>query len=86
MAAEQLGQDANIVRDVTDDEVGFYQEHGWVKLEGLVSPSVVASMLERLKVHMGEDGNAAVLGPYSGYVENSPVSRPLTGRKSFNTR
>jgi hypothetical protein len=34
------------IREVTADEVAFYREHGWVKLDGLVRPDVVAEMLE----------------------------------------
>jgi hypothetical protein len=33
------------VRDVTDDEVRFYHENGWAKLDGLVEPEVSAEML-----------------------------------------
>ena len=34
------------VREVTADEVAFYREHGWVKLDGLVRRDVVAAMLD----------------------------------------
>src|SRR3954470_14533371 len=33
------------IRAVTADEVAFYQEHGWVKLEGLLSTEVAREML-----------------------------------------
>src|SRR5256885_76761 len=33
------------IREVTPDEVAFYRQHGWVKLDGLVHPDVVAQML-----------------------------------------
>lgn len=32
------------VRDVTDAEVEFYLEHGWVKLERLISPELAAEL------------------------------------------
>jgi hypothetical protein len=34
------------VRDVSDSEVVFYQEHGWVKLDGLVDRETVAALLD----------------------------------------
>ncbi|HEX4216223.1 MAG TPA: phytanoyl-CoA dioxygenase family protein [Candidatus Dormibacteraeota bacterium] len=38
------------VREVTDDEVAFYQEHGWVKLDALIAPEFAAELLR-----VGED-------------------------------
>lgn len=32
------------VREIGDAEVAFYQEHGWVKLDGLVDPDLVSQM------------------------------------------
>jgi len=37
---------AELVREVTDEEVAFYEEHGWVKLDGLVDPELAAELLE----------------------------------------
>ena len=37
------------VREATDDEVAFYLENGWVKMERLIAPSVAAEMLEQIK-------------------------------------
>src|SRR4051794_37182340 len=34
------------IREVTADEVAFYRKHGWVLLEGLVRPDLVAEMLQ----------------------------------------
>jgi hypothetical protein len=36
---------ATMVREVTDEEVAFYLEHGWVKLEGLIAPELAAELL-----------------------------------------
>ena len=33
-----------IAREVTDDEVAFYQANGWVKLDRLISPELAAEM------------------------------------------
>jgi hypothetical protein len=33
-----------IAREVTDEEVAFYQAHGWVKLDRLISPELAAEM------------------------------------------
>jgi hypothetical protein len=35
---------AHEVREITDEEVAFYLEHGWVKLDRLVSPDVASEM------------------------------------------
>ena len=43
------------IRTVTDAEVAHYRDHGWVKLDGLVSPDLAARMLERAKALMGPD-------------------------------
>jgi ectoine hydroxylase-related dioxygenase (phytanoyl-CoA dioxygenase family) len=42
------------VREITDEEIAHYRDHGWVKLEGLLSTDLVAELLERAKAHMGE--------------------------------
>ena len=49
-AARSLDVDANI-REITDEEVAFYEENGWVKLERLVSPEL-ADALRRVVVDM----------------------------------
>ena len=41
------------VRDVTDDEITHFDEHGWALLKGLVSPDLAAAMLERGKRQLG---------------------------------
>lgn len=33
------------IRDVTDDEVAFYERNGWVKLDGLVTAELAAELL-----------------------------------------
>jgi hypothetical protein len=47
-AARSLVVDAHI-REITDEEIAFYEEHGWVKLERLVSPEL-ADELRRVVV------------------------------------
>lgn len=37
------------VREVTDDEVAFYEEHGWVRLPGLIDRTLAKRMLEVLE-------------------------------------
>src|SRR5690242_19657405 len=34
-----------VAREVTDEEVAFYDDHGWVKLEQLISPELAAELL-----------------------------------------
>ena len=35
---------ADLVRRLTDDEVRFYREHGWVHVSALVDPQFVATL------------------------------------------
>ncbi len=51
------------VREVTDDEVEFFFQNGWVHLPGLLSPELVASLLAFAKERMGESGDSANLRP-----------------------
>ena len=34
-----------VVREVTDEEVAFYQEYGWVMMKQLVDPEFVTELL-----------------------------------------
>jgi hypothetical protein len=51
----------NGVRDVTDDEVQFFFDNGWVHLPSLLSPELTSTMLDRAKQWMGVDGNSTGL-------------------------
>jgi ectoine hydroxylase-related dioxygenase (phytanoyl-CoA dioxygenase family) len=55
--AAEATVDASI-RAVTDEEVAFYRDNGWVKLERLMAPELVAEILARAKARMGERGVA----------------------------
>jgi ectoine hydroxylase-related dioxygenase (phytanoyl-CoA dioxygenase family) len=37
------------MRDVTSDEVEHYQQNGWAKLEGVISPELAAQILETVR-------------------------------------
>jgi hypothetical protein len=54
-----LGQDIEM-RAVTDKEAAFYKQNGWVFLEGLIAPTVAASMLEAVKAQI-EDAQAELV-------------------------
>src|ERR1700761_4332995 len=51
---------AAAVRDVTNAEVQAYREQGWAKLEGFVSPDVVARLLGYFQERMGADASTIV--------------------------
>ena len=36
----------HFIREVTDEEVAFYQEYGWVMMKGLVDPLFVSKLLD----------------------------------------
>jgi hypothetical protein len=44
-------------REITDEEVAFFRENGWVKFDKLVSDEVAAVLLARLQELMGEDAH-----------------------------
>jgi ectoine hydroxylase-related dioxygenase (phytanoyl-CoA dioxygenase family) len=43
------------VRQVTPNEVRFYREHGWAKLENIIPLSLTEKLLALAKDHMGEN-------------------------------
>ena len=49
--AAQLSVDDRL-REISQEEVSSYRENGWVKLEGLIAPSLAGEMLERAKAHL----------------------------------
>lgn len=49
----------SIFRDVTDEEVAEYRQHGWVRLKSFILPATVEAMFERLKTIMGENAEIA---------------------------
>lgn len=40
------------VREVTDDEVAFFRDHGWARLPALVAPEAVTTLRERAAGHL----------------------------------
>lgn len=44
------------MRDVTQGEINFLFEHGWVKVPGLIDPEAAANLLNRTMQEFGEDG------------------------------
>jgi hypothetical protein len=42
------------IRPITDDEVAFYREHGWVKLDGLVALDLVDRLREVAEARVAE--------------------------------
>jgi ectoine hydroxylase-related dioxygenase (phytanoyl-CoA dioxygenase family) len=55
MNFEMPGPKAEVVRQVAPDEVLFYREHGWVKLENIIQPSLTEMLLMLAKEHMGQN-------------------------------
>ncbi|MBO3745699.1 phytanoyl-CoA dioxygenase family protein [Streptosporangiaceae bacterium NEAU-GS5] len=47
-----------MARDVTEHEVAFFNENGWVRLPGLVGPGEVATLRERAEGHLAERSRA----------------------------
>jgi hypothetical protein len=45
-------------RDVTEAEIAFYRENGWVTLERLIAPEEAADLLERAQRLMGAHAEA----------------------------
>ena len=49
--------DAAGIRAITEEEVAHFRDHGWVRLDQLISTDVAAQMLERAKALMGSDAS-----------------------------
>jgi hypothetical protein len=62
------------VRDVSEDEVAHYVEHGWVKLEGFVPPELAAELLQVGERIMAEAEQLIASAP--GLGEGREVSEP----------
>lgn len=66
------------VRSVTDPEIDFFFEHGWVKLPALIDRDSAAILLERAKLNFGEDGRKALeqeapeTESWRGWFRNDP--------------
>jgi hypothetical protein len=81
-------------RAVTNDEVARYDNQGWVKLPGLVSPETAQALLDMAKARMGEDGQGNEVSPMQQPFFNpevsegpaSPVLRPLIDGIGANGR
>lgn len=74
-AIAALGESASdtrpLVRPVTDEEVGFYHEHGWVLLRGLVSPEQCRAMLRHGRpVIEGVEQTGGESGAIAGIPKN----------------
>jgi hypothetical protein len=46
-----------LTREVSQDEIAHYQENGWAKIPGLISPALAQEILESVKEHMLEAGD-----------------------------
>jgi len=72
-------------RAVSEEEIAHYNEHGWAKLPGLISPETVRVLLDMAKRGLGEDGQGNAVSPMQQPFFNpevsegpqSPVLRPL---------
>jgi len=81
-------------RSVTAEEVAHYDEHGWAKLPGLVSPATARALLEMARTRMGEDGQGNAVSPMEQPFFNpevsdgpsSPLLRPLFEGLGANAR
>jgi hypothetical protein len=56
-----------VLREVTDEEVAFYQEYGWVMMKQLVAPEFAEELL-RQPVHSGR----SLDGGYSAHHRGGP--------------
>jgi hypothetical protein len=65
-------------RDVTPEEVAFFEENGWVKLDQLIPEAAATSLLERLKEHMGAEGGHGEHPENKGQTVRWKVFAPLS--------
>jgi hypothetical protein len=81
-------------RTATQSEVDHYDEHGWTKLPGFISPEAVAALIAMAKARMGDDGQGNSVAPiwqpfFNPEVTDgpdSPVLAPLMEGIGSNSR
>ena len=76
------------IRTVSDDEVAHLRDHGWIKLDQLISPELTRTLWERAKARFGPRGVDHVRRPGIDleeveYIMNDcqPRSRPPMPRR-----
>jgi hypothetical protein len=62
------------IRPVTDEEAAFFRKNGWAKLENLITPELAATVLERVKLKMGDDGRGMKANANAGATANADDS------------
>ncbi len=71
---------ASQVRAVTDAELAFYREHGWVKLERLFSPALAAEMLRAgQEWHQAQGKKTSEWLPMAGAARVEPFHAVVHG-------
>lgn len=69
-------------RAVTDDEVKFFLENGWVKLDQLISEEQAGILLARLKTYVGDDASFTERpGPGGGVSDSFHMFAPISVRQ-----
>jgi ectoine hydroxylase-related dioxygenase (phytanoyl-CoA dioxygenase family) len=77
-AASRSG--VTLMREVEDEEVSFYREHGWVKLDRLIAPELAAQMREAVADRVLSADAAAV----EGHVANSQLVHDRADRRDWH--
>jgi hypothetical protein len=81
-------------RSLTADEIAHYDEHGWAKLPGFVTPQTVEVLRGMAFAAMGEDGQGNAVAPIQQPFFNpqvsdgpdSPLLRPLVDGIGANAK
>jgi hypothetical protein len=95
MTEAVITSDATMLcRPVTPSEIEHYDQHGWAKLPGFITPETVAELIKMAKTRMGDDGQGNSVAPIWQPFFNpegtdgpeSPVLRPLLEGVGHNSR
>ena len=85
MAALSEGEVEAVVREITEEEVVFYREHGWVMLKQLVHPAFATEMLAAGLAHSEAiDGQTELmtrdvqLEPYHSFMFSERMEKNAT--------
>jgi ectoine hydroxylase-related dioxygenase (phytanoyl-CoA dioxygenase family) len=65
---------ADGIRDITDDEVDFYRENGWVKIDGLISRDLAEALLVQAKELMGVSGDDIPVEKNTGRMTDTKMA------------
>ena len=75
------------IRSVTDEEIDFLLEHGWVKVPGLIDERSARLLLDQAISEFGEDGRTGLgSGPIGHSQKMTVAASAMAAKKAVGHR